>query len=89
MEDNTLSITSCKTVDIKSLTKAHIFFFGLWDKLLSRFNLNPVEKAKRQGWLMTLNLEHYKQCDYKIPNDLKIWYGDNWIAHPLLKNGFL
>ncbi len=88
MEDNNLSMTSCKTVDIKSLTKAHIFFFGLWDKLLSRFNLNPVEKAKRQGWLMTLNLEHYKQCDYKIPHDLKVWYGDDWIAHQLLKNGF-
>ena len=88
MEEDNLSISSCKTIDIKALTKAHIFFFGLWDKLLSRFNLNPITKAKRQGWLMTINLEHYKQCDYKIPHDLKVWYGDDWIADQLYKNGF-
>jgi GT2 family glycosyltransferase len=88
MELNNLSATSCKTIDIKALTKAHILFFSLWDKLLSRFNLNPVIKAKRQGWLMTLNLNHYKQCDYKIPDDLKVWYGDDWIAYQLFKNGF-
>lgn len=88
MECNNLSMTSCKTVDIKTLTKAHIFFFGLWDKWLSLFNLNPVSKAKRQGWLMTLNLEHYKKCDYKIPDELKVWYGDDWIADQIYKNGY-
>ena len=28
---------------------------------------------------MTLNLEIYKTLDYKIPNYLKLWYGDDWI----------
>lgn len=88
MEANDISMTSCKTVDIKALTKARIFFYGLWDKLLSQFDMNPIEKAKRQGWLMTLNLDNYKQCDYKIPNELKVWYGDDWIADQLLKNGY-
>ena len=88
MEYNNFSMTSCKTVDIKALTRAHIFFFGLWDIWLSRFNLNPVTKVKRQGWLMTLNLEHYKQCDFKIPHELKCWFGDDWIADQLYKNGF-
>ena len=50
--------------------------------------MNPVEKAKRQGWLMTLNLDNYKQCNYKIPNELKVWYGDDWIADQLFKNGY-
>lgn len=88
MEANNLSMTSCKTVDIKALTKARILFYSLWDKLLSQFDMNPVEKAKRQGWLMTLNLEHYKQCNYKIPDELKVWYGDDWIANQLLKNNY-
>jgi GT2 family glycosyltransferase len=88
MEDNGLSMSSCKTIDIKALTKTRIFVYGLWDKLLSKFHMNPVEKSKRQGWLMTLNLENYKQCDYKIPNELKVWYGDDWIADQLFKNGF-
>ncbi len=88
MEENDLSMSSCKTVDIKALTKARILFYGLWDKLLSQFDMNPVEKAKRQGWLMTLNLENYKQCNYKIPHELKVWYGDDWIADQLFKNGY-
>jgi len=88
MEENDLSMSSCKTVDIKALTKARILFYGLWDKLLSQFDMNPVEKAKRQGWLMTLNLDNYKQCNYKIPNELKVWYGDDWIADQLFKNGY-
>lgn len=88
MEANNLSMTSCKTIDINALSKARIFFYGLWDKLLSKFEMNPVEKAKRQGWLMTLNLNHYKQCNYQIPNDLKVWFGDDWIAYQLFKNNF-
>lgn len=88
MECNKLSMTSCKTVDIKAFTKVHIFFFELFDKWLSRFNLNPITNTKRQGWLMTINLEDYKQCDYKIPHELKVWYGDDWITDQLYKNGY-
>ena len=28
---------------------------------------------------MTLNLQTYKTLDYKIPDYIKIWYGDDWI----------
>ena len=37
---------------------------------------------------MTINLQHYKQCNYKIPQDLKVWYGDDWIADQLYKHGY-
>jgi GT2 family glycosyltransferase len=88
MEHNNLSMTSCKTLDIKAVTRPRICFFWIWDKWLSLFNLKPVMEARRQGWLMTINLQHYKQCDYKIPQDLKVWYGDDWIADQLYKHGY-
>lgn len=88
MEENNLSITSCKTIDISSLSKWRILFYRLVDKALSPLDLNPVETARRQGWLMTINLDHYQQCTHKIPGDLKVWYGDDWIAYQLFKNGF-
>jgi len=88
MEEHNLSITSCKTIDINALTRTRIWLYSQLDKLLSRFNLNPVETARRQGWLMTINVEHYRQCEYKIPQDLLVWYGDDWIAYQLHKNGF-
>lgn len=88
MESNNLSITSCKTLDIKALTQWRISLYGMFDKLLSKFDLNPVETARRQGWLMTINLDHYQKCNYHIPDDLKVWFGDDWIAYELHKNGF-
>jgi hypothetical protein len=42
--------------------------------------------ARRQGWLMTLNLEVYKSLDYLIPDYLKIWYGDDWIFSQIMCN---
>ena len=35
---------------------------------------------------MTLNLDIYKSLDYKIPNYLKLWYGDDWIWSQIMKN---
>ena len=42
--------------------------------------------ARRQGWLMTLNLDVYKSLDYLIPDYLKIWYGDDWIFSQIMCN---
>ena len=77
MEENNILLSSCKTMSFKS-TK-----FLKFDTYLNRFysykKINFIENARRQGWLMTLNLNEYKKLNYKIPDYLKIWYGDDWI----------
>ena len=88
MEDNNLSMTSCKTVDVKKYNRRRLFFYGLWDWLLNFKSINPIENVRRQGWLMTINMDHYRQTNYKIPNELKVWYGDDWIWWELAKNNF-
>jgi hypothetical protein len=35
---------------------------------------------------MTINLFIYKSLDYKIPEYLKVWYGDDWIWSQILLN---
>ncbi len=35
---------------------------------------------------MTINLNIYKKLDYKIPNELKIWFGDDWIWGQIRRN---
>ena len=78
MQKNDIGITSCKTKNIiklnRSLKTANFFFFP-------KENIAPkfIANARRQGWLMTLNLQKYKQMNYHIPDYLKLWYGDDWI----------
>ena len=79
MEKYEVGISSCKNKNILKLKKNGLqtinhSIFSKEDQPL-KCNLH----ARRQGWLMTLNLETYKTLDYKIPNYLKLWYGDDWI----------
>ena len=79
MEKYGVGISSCKNKNILKLKKN-----GLQTINHSIFNkeAQPLKcnfHARRQGWLMTLNLETYKTLDYKIPNYLNLWYGDDWI----------
>ena len=86
MEKNDIIISSCKTKNIS--------FYNLLVKLFYRlkyfrFNHTPLEYssiARRQGWLMTINLQQYKLLDYNIPDYLKVWYGDDWIWSQIILN---
>ena len=85
MEHNDIGITSCKTKNIVQLKKTlktdNYFFFHKEDT-----KLKYTENARRQGWLMTLNLHKYKQMESQIPNYLKLWYGDDWIWGQFILN---
>ena len=85
MHQNDIGISSCKTKNIvkmnKKLNTNNFFFFPKESQKL-RF----VAKARRQGWLMTLNLDKYKKMDFHIPDYLKIWYGDDWIWGQFILN---
>ena len=48
--------------------------------------MNFRDKSRRQGWLMTLNLNEYKKLNYKIPDYLKVWFGDDWIWSQVRSN---
>jgi len=48
--------------------------------------LRYTSRARRQGWIMTINLDVYKSLNYKIPEDFKIWYGDDWIWSQVARN---
>jgi hypothetical protein len=47
--------------------------------LLSRSTIRESRMGRRQGWLMTLDLENIPVEDLKVPEEIKIWYGDDWI----------
>ena len=85
MQQNDIGITSCKTKNIIQLNKSlktDKYFF------LNKENRTPkfIANARRQGWLMTLNLQKYKQMDFHIPDYLKLWYGDDWIWGQFIQN---
>ena len=85
MDRNSIGISSCKTKNIYQLknnnfnTKDYFFF----PKETTSINFN--NNARRQGWLMTLNLQMYKSLEFLIPDYLKLWYGDDWIWGQFLK----
>ena len=86
MEKNKFGISSCKTRNIACLKNSNFksndyFYFPNEVKTLIYNN-----HARRQGWLMTMNLKIYKKMEYLIPNYLKIWYGDDWIWSQFIKN---
>ena len=86
MAKNSIGISSCKTKNIYQLknnnfnTKDYFFF----PKETTSINFN--NNARRQGWLMTLNLQMYKSLEFLIPDYLKLWYGDDWIWGQFLKH---
>ena len=53
-----------------------------------KLKLNFIPNVRRQGWLMTLNLQKYKQMNYRIPNYLKLWYGDDWLFQKSNKQNY-
>ena len=86
MEKNKFGISSCKTKNISYLKNGNFktndyFYFPNEVKTLI-FN----NHARRQGWLMTMNLKIYKSLEYLIPDYLKLWYGDDWIWSQFIKN---
>ena len=86
MEKNKFGISSCKTKNISYLKNSNFktndyFYFPNEVKTLIFNNY-----ARRQGWLMTMNLKIYKSLEYLIPDYLKLWYGDDWIWSQFIKN---
>ena len=86
MEKNKFGISSCKTKNISYLKDSNFktndyFYFPKEVKALI-FN----NHARRQGWLMTMNLKIYKSLKYLIPDYLKLWFGDDWIWSQFIKN---
>lgn len=45
------------------------------------------ETADRTGYLMTIDLDRYLECDFLIPKKFRVWYGDDWIWGQLRANG--
>ena len=86
MEKNNIILSSCKTLNKKTIDLKKIKFYKKVYNVFSLRNLSYNNKARRQGWLMTLNLLEYKKLNYYIPNYLKIWYGDDWIWSQIIKN---
>ena len=86
MENNDIVLSSCKTRNISTYSS---FTKKIYELKYCSYNKKPLifsENARRQGWLMTINLEIYKTLDYKIPKYLKLWYGDDWIWSQVIKN---
>lgn len=86
MEKYGIGISSCKNKNILKLKKdalqtINYFMFNKEDQPL-KCNFH----ARRQGWLMTIDLNKYKTLNYKIPEYLKLWYGDDWIWSQFIKN---
>ena len=49
---------------------------GCWDYRGGEFNVRPIQKFR--GGFACLFFMH-KNSYYHIPEDLKVWYGDNWL----------
>jgi len=86
MNTNDIILSSCKTFNINNLTKFKFNLYHKYYNLIQSEKLNYFSKARRQGWLMTINLNVYKKLNYIIPNNFKIWYGDDWIWSQILTN---
>ncbi len=79
MNKHDVALSSCKTINKKKFSISTLKFYKYYFNFFANQNLKYSTKARRQGWIMTLDLDIYKKLDYKIPNYLKVWYGDDWI----------
>jgi hypothetical protein len=86
MDNNEIILSSCKTRNIKYYNWFNRIYYKLLLGLFKSDKLLYSTNCRRQGWLMTLNLEVYKSLDFKIPNYLKLWYGDDWIWSQIINN---
>lgn len=59
---------------------------GLKDDICE-FNNNFIEAESVAGIFIALNRKQVELV-YPIPNELKVWFGDNWIYDSLRKNGY-
>ena len=86
MDKYDIALSSCKTINKKSFNINKLFYYKYYYNCFSRSKLKYASRARRQGWLMTLNLDAYKQMNYKIPDYLKVWFGDDWIWSQIANN---
>ena len=86
MDKEDIILSSCKTLNKKNVKPKRILYYKKLYNFICKNNLKFYTQARRQGWLMTLNLKEYKKLSYQIPNYIKIWYGDDWIWSQIIKN---
>ena len=86
MEKHNIILSSCKTKDISNYNPIIKHFYKILYYIFNNKPLKYSSNARRQGWLMTLNLEEYKKLEFIIPSYLKLWYGDDWIWSQVMKN---
>ena len=89
MKSNDIGISSCKTRNIIKLdrelkTESFFYYHNFFHKENKKVKI--FYNARRQGWLMTLNLNKYKQMNFQIPDYVKLWFGDDWIWGQFLIN---
>jgi hypothetical protein len=86
MRNNKFIISSCKTYNRKSVTENKLKSLQKYYNFIQSKKIKYSSKARRQGWIMTLDLDVYKTLNYKIPDYIKIWFGDDWIWSQIVKN---
>ena len=79
MNKNNIILSSCKTFNVQNLNKLKLKMYEYYYNFNFQNKLKYTSSARRQGWIMTINLDVYRTLNYKIPEDFKIWYGDDWI----------
>lgn len=85
MLERNIALSSAKTMRVKSLPAS--IRSGFWQSVQERGKLRFNDHTRRQGWLMTLDLQQYRKLNYRIPDDYKIWFGDDWIWSQVFLNG--
>ena len=87
MEDDNIILSSCKTINKKNnFNLNRLYYYKLFFNYFYNKQLKYTTYCRRQGWLMTINLKEYKKLEYKIPDYIKIWFGDDWIWSQIIKN---
>jgi len=86
MDTNAIVLSSAKTTRVKKMPDT--VQSSLFHRWLQNQPLRYRTRARRQGWLMTIDMHMYRTCEYHIPDYLKIWFGDDWIWAQIIRNGF-
>ena len=88
MEINNIILSSCKTFNVKKISSFKLKLYEKYYNFFINKKLKFFSSARRQGWIMTINLDIYKTLDYEIPDYFKLWYGDDWIWSQVLNNNY-